>query len=187
MTVSKLVIFLVGPPRTGKSAISDFLADFAETLVSTEEYHPTQGVRILEFDRTIKPDTSKKDVTVACELWDCSGDTKFQPCWPAVANGANAVIYVMAGDIRIEREMEDWYRLFPNLTDKQMTIFAYGSTSSSVKKPRIPSSSPLGRVSAVVTAADAPDALKAEFDAFLVNVWTAMQEKAEREEQSLMT
>jgi Rab-like protein 5 len=57
-----LTIFVLGPSKTGKSSISNLLADLLESLDSTE-YQPTQGVRILEFQRKLKVQKFK-DVTV---------------------------------------------------------------------------------------------------------------------------
>lgn len=28
------------------------------------------------------------------ELWDCSGDRKFESCWPAIRHGSNGAILV---------------------------------------------------------------------------------------------
>ncbi|TPX59953.1 hypothetical protein PhCBS80983_g02102 [Powellomyces hirtus] len=74
---TKLTTFIVGPPRTGKTCISNHLAELSESLGGAgagSAYHPTQGVRILEFDRAIP--VNGKQVEVACEVWDCSGDSR---------------------------------------------------------------------------------------------------------------
>jgi Rab-like protein 5 len=44
--MAKVVVFLVGPQKTGKTAISNYLADLSESLDSPE-YHPTRGVRLV--------------------------------------------------------------------------------------------------------------------------------------------
>ncbi|XP_067136391.1 intraflagellar transport protein 22 homolog isoform X2 [Centruroides vittatus] len=70
----KTKILVVGPSASGKSVVCNFLAEATDS--STGEYHPTQGVRILEFESdTIN--VSGRIVKAEVELWDCSGDTKY--------------------------------------------------------------------------------------------------------------
>ena len=45
----KAKILVVGPPKTGKTVISNFLSDATENIGT--EYRPTKGVRIVEFER----------------------------------------------------------------------------------------------------------------------------------------
>lgn len=53
--------------------IANFLADATEIPY---DYYPTQGVRILEFEvNDINVDN--KYITKDIELWDCSGDSKY--------------------------------------------------------------------------------------------------------------
>ncbi|GFV05336.1 intraflagellar transport protein 22 homolog [Trichonephila clavipes] len=69
----KVKLLVIGPCECGKSVIANFLADATETILN--EYYPTQGVRILEFESdnlNIGGRIAKAEV----ELWDCSGDTK---------------------------------------------------------------------------------------------------------------
>jgi predicted AAA+ superfamily ATPase len=40
----RIVVFIVGPQRSGKTTVANYLADLTESLSSTD-YHPTQGVR----------------------------------------------------------------------------------------------------------------------------------------------
>ena len=57
--------------QCGKTVIANFLADATESNGS--DYHPTQGVRILQFESgnlSVNGQSVKADV----ELWDCSGD-----------------------------------------------------------------------------------------------------------------
>lgn len=58
--------------QSGKTTIANFLADATEIPY---DYHPTQGVRILEFeinDIEINNERISRDL----ELWDCSGNHK---------------------------------------------------------------------------------------------------------------
>lgn len=59
--------------QSGKTTIANFLADATES--SGGEYHPTQGVRILQFESTNLV-VNNQSVKAEVELWDCSGDRK---------------------------------------------------------------------------------------------------------------
>ena len=45
----KAKVLVVGPPKCGKTVLSNFLSDTIENIV--QEYRPTKGVRIVEFER----------------------------------------------------------------------------------------------------------------------------------------
>ena len=55
--------------------IANFLSDATET--SSDDYHPTQGCRILEFEINNIPVPTGTNVNAEVELWDCSGDNKY--------------------------------------------------------------------------------------------------------------
>uniref|UniRef100_A0A0A9YMF9 Rab-like protein 5 n=1 Tax=Lygus hesperus TaxID=30085 RepID=A0A0A9YMF9_LYGHE len=70
--------------HAGKSTIANFLSEAID--YSNYEYRPTPGVRILEFD------VNHRNVEV--ELWDCSGEDKYESLWPVFLWNANGVIIV---------------------------------------------------------------------------------------------
>jgi intraflagellar transport protein 22 len=136
-----LSIFVLGPPKAGKSTISNFLADFSESLGSVE-YQPTQGVRILEFQRKLFGKGKKwKEVLVdgildsQVQLWDCGGDTRFQETWPAFSNSIHGCLLVAEADEKDEKTLDSFQALFPFLNPNQLCIFAH-KTNSSNQKPR---------------------------------------------------
>ncbi|TPX69147.1 hypothetical protein SpCBS45565_g02632 [Spizellomyces sp. 'palustris'] len=181
---TKLIVFVVGPPRTGKTAISNHIAELTESLHTTD-YHPTQGVRILEFDRQIRPDGGKEH-TIACELWDCSGDPRFHPCWPVFSSTANCVILVTSPELRQERELDTLCKLFPTLTERQMVIFAHNAPQKSAKL-RFSSGMPLSRIPIISTTLDnEPEAIRNEFDALLAKAFSALRESRYKEEENIM-
>ncbi|KAJ3011960.1 Intraflagellar transport protein 22 [Thoreauomyces humboldtii] len=185
---AKLTIFVVGPPRSGKTCISNSLAELSDSL-NDRVYHPTQGVRILEFDRNLT--VAGASVTVACEVWDCAGDPRFQPSWPALASTANAVLFVASQETR-ERDLDSWHGLFPALDIRQMTIFshAYSGSGSGKQKYRGPgSTSPLAKIPIVQTTLDGDEGAEGvgkEFDAFLGAAYALWEEKREKEEERIM-
>ena len=54
--------------------IANFLSEATET--PGNEYHPTKGCRILEFEVN-NISVKGKFVNAEVELWDCSGDHKY--------------------------------------------------------------------------------------------------------------
>jgi hypothetical protein len=44
--------------------------------VSSGEYKPTEGVRILEFEKNIEDQETGKPSRVEVELWDCGGSKR---------------------------------------------------------------------------------------------------------------
>ena len=64
---------IIGPKASGKSTIANFLAGHKQVL--SENYRPTVGCRILEFEKE-GPSNSyiSGDSKIMIELWDVSGD-----------------------------------------------------------------------------------------------------------------
>ncbi|XP_046670108.1 intraflagellar transport protein 22 homolog isoform X2 [Homalodisca vitripennis] len=86
-----LKIVLIGPCKSGKTTIANFLSDSTENVGG--EYRPTQGVRIVEFE-TQNSNINNGGFKTDVELWDCSGDLKFESFWPAIYKDANGIVFV---------------------------------------------------------------------------------------------
>lgn len=61
--------------QSGKTHISNYLSGATE--ISGEEYKPTQGVRILEFESSGENSEAGSSFKAEVELWDCSGDSRY--------------------------------------------------------------------------------------------------------------
>ena len=59
-------VVMIGPPHSGKTTLANYLADATDS--TSGEYHPTSGVRILEFSCNL-PDSKAVDVGFD---WFCS-------------------------------------------------------------------------------------------------------------------
>ncbi|XP_071944478.1 intraflagellar transport protein 22 homolog isoform X2 [Antedon mediterranea] len=106
----KAKILVLGPCKSGKSVLSNFFAQ--ATDLAGSEYRPTQGVRILEFESTSLQKDGKSS-TLDVELWDCSGDTKFDECWPSIMSDVNGIILVYNHDQpNHAQELEMWFTTF---------------------------------------------------------------------------
>ncbi|KAI8820130.1 uncharacterized protein EV422DRAFT_568085 [Fimicolochytrium jonesii] len=168
-------IFIVGPSGTGKTTLSNVLADLTASLPTAPHaggvYRATQGVRILEFDRRIPPlpnSGSTRPMDVACEVWDCSGSPRFTASWPALTPSAHAVIFVASGETR-ERDLEAWHSQFPHLPPSSMVLFSPYASKSKPFKPT--SNSPLHALPVVTASWESdPEVVRQEFDRVLAGV-----------------
>lgn len=95
-------VCMVGPSMAGKTYLCRLLA---ETAAETNEYTTTEGVRIQELTRKVGPER------VNVQLWDCSGNPKYQSCLPALAKDCNGLILLYNCELDDqEAELEKWYQ-----------------------------------------------------------------------------
>jgi Rab-like protein 5 len=99
------------------------------------KYEPTAGVRILELTELIQ--TEHGELSQAVELWDCSGDQKYEGCWSALCDKLDGALVcfdptnkAQANDVRIWCE---WFCKRAKLHDGQVAIFAHGELSGNHK------------------------------------------------------
>lgn len=148
---TKLKIALIGPCKAGKTKIANqidgrpLLVD-QTFLVPPESnplqyYDPTAGVRILEFEENINgrsPDNSISALlTVMIELWDCSGDDKYESCKLAITDKLDGAIVIFDPTSKEQAtEVRVWCEYFikhSKLSDGQITIFAHGELTQQHK------------------------------------------------------
>ncbi|XP_012738130.2 intraflagellar transport protein 22 homolog [Fundulus heteroclitus] len=183
----KAKIIFVGPNESGKTVLANFLSDTTETVGG--EYRPTQGVRILEFES--QPDGS--DVkTCEVELWDCSGDFKYESCWPALMKDSSGVAIIFNPDVPSHlKEIETWHSMFistQSLQDSQCLLIAHHKPGTEVEAGRLPLAPNLSRLPLIHSnLEEEPEDLRHAFCRYLGNVVKAMSESREREEMSIIT
>ncbi|CAH8520370.1 unnamed protein product [Schistosoma mattheei] len=133
--MNHLKLVVVGPNECGKSYICNYLSETVDQV--TGGYHPTSGVRILEYEQKvkIKGKTSKVEV----ELWDASGDKKYETCWPAIFKGCHGVVFVYNPDnLNHVNDLQNWYRAVPpilGLGQQQMCIICHKKPDTSIRDP----------------------------------------------------
>jgi len=168
-----LKVVVAGPKGTGKTIISDFLANQTQELggATTES---TAGVRILEFEQTLGGSRS-----VNIELWDSAGDNSFESCWKAIMTDADAVVLVYNPDAPShDQQLGDWFEYFVKkngLKDEQCMIFAHrgaGNTSDKFKPHPL-----FNRVTAALTTNASGKDIKEMFDNFIRDVNTIKSRK----------
>uniref|UniRef100_A0A8C4NJL7 Intraflagellar transport protein 22 homolog n=1 Tax=Eptatretus burgeri TaxID=7764 RepID=A0A8C4NJL7_EPTBU len=98
--------------------------------------------RILEFECCA--DSSSKSLKYEVELWDCSGDRKFEKCWPAMRKDASGVMLVFDPNILNDvQELEAWHHAFvrySGLLEPQCLLVAHQKPGShgDIKKHDLP-------------------------------------------------
>ena len=128
----KAKILVIGPTGCGKTRLANSLAGVDDSP-NLEASNPTQGVRILEFDKDVAAGGGRM-VRLQVELWDTSGDKKFQNCWAAILKDAHGVVLVYDPSVKTqEKEVENWYKAYVTplkLKDEQVVLFAHSHDPS---------------------------------------------------------
>ena len=166
-------VLVMGPKRCGKTRIANFLAQ-QDAQPNFQNYNATKGARILELEEVVQ--AGKRSATCAVELWDCSGDEKYESCYPAMTQDASAAILVFDPDDRGQSEvMHKWYEWFvdgPGLRADNCLLIAMRQSKSLMTKPAAPRQIP-DRVRMVSASFESGDVLKREFDRFVKDVESA--------------
>ncbi|XP_014300024.1 intraflagellar transport protein 22 homolog [Microplitis demolitor] len=179
-------IVIIGPVASGKTMIANFLADATGMAY---DYRPTQGVRILEFD-VLDVDVKNKKVKVDIELWDCSGDDKFEDCWSAIKKDIQGLIFVYnkKTDEQVQ-ELEKFYNYFvlkSQLEPKDCVVFFFESDKQAGDAPKR-LSNVFAKISQVnCSLEENRNKLKTDFQTFLSTLMTRIQEKVDQEENNIL-
>ena len=84
----------MGPAKAGKTRIANALAaadaTAATSATSLDAYVPTVGVRIVETEHNLAKGLNARADELQLELWDASGDRKYESCWSAMLKTAPA-------------------------------------------------------------------------------------------------
>ncbi|XP_060803376.1 intraflagellar transport protein 22 homolog [Amyelois transitella] len=173
MLPPKLKILMIGPAQSGKTLIANFISE-SINIEESGTPRPTQGVRIVEFEVS-NLSINGKIVNIDIELWDCSGDHKFEPCWPALRLGVHGVILVCSpSTVQVAaREMELLYNYFvsqPKLAAKQCVLF-YNCTEENDDMGALNLSATFTKVSQVViNLKNGGNRLKIDFSNYVASV-----------------
>ena len=172
-------VLVLGPKRCGKTRIANFLSGFEEAP-NFEVYKPTAGTRILEFERIAK--AGKTSINMQVELWDCSGDRRYENCWTAILREAHGVVMVFDPTIKEqEKDIEKWYKTYTarlGLKDGAIMVFAHSASGSrsTYQAPRT-----LDKFTFLNTTLDNEDSssgMRQAFSQFLGEVAQAVIEKS---------
>eukprot|EP00931_Biecheleriopsis_adriatica_P005958 TRINITY_DN107423_c0_g1_i1.p1 TRINITY_DN107423_c0_g1~~TRINITY_DN107423_c0_g1_i1.p1 ORF type:complete len:214 (-),score=52.10 TRINITY_DN107423_c0_g1_i1:93-671(-) len=178
-------VVIVGPCEAGKSTIANVIAEAAEA--ASEAYRPTAGVRILECESEVRASSSR----ITVELWDVSGDTKYQKCWPAIKKDAVGAILVYNPEKQNhEQEIEQWFQWFPrsmNFSPNQVLVIQSLRRSDVPRRMPLPAKLAAAGIAqpASVPADDIVSARKF-FSSFLETVRQSVMDKQRQEEEDVM-
>ena len=80
--MSRVKILLIGPKASGKSTVANILGEQQDGISTF--YRPTVGCRIVDFERDPPASLAYNFSKVHVELWDVSGDFKYEKCWAPI-------------------------------------------------------------------------------------------------------
>uniref|UniRef100_A0A8C5HUK7 Intraflagellar transport 22 homolog (Chlamydomonas) n=1 Tax=Gouania willdenowi TaxID=441366 RepID=A0A8C5HUK7_GOUWI len=172
--------------KSGKTVLANFLSDTTERLGG--EYRPTQGVRMVSFECDLESSSDHQPCEVT--LWDCSGNFKFESCWPALTTDSCGVVLVYNPTVPSQlREIESWFSMFVSsqgLQDTQCVLVAHrqpGDTHTHTPA-LIPAIFKLFYNS---NLEENPEAVRQHFYTYLQKVVKVVTESRERDEMSIIT
>uniref|UniRef100_A0A1B6CYT5 Intraflagellar transport protein 22 homolog n=1 Tax=Clastoptera arizonana TaxID=38151 RepID=A0A1B6CYT5_9HEMI len=183
----KVKILLVGPCKSGKSTIANFLSDSTDNV--SGEYRPTQGVRIVEFE--IHLNVNNRNIKADIELWDCSGDKKFETTWPVMYRDAQGIVFVCdAPSLDDVPQLNNFYECFVNqsgINYKNCLVLQHSKQPEN-NFPSEPLSNLYSKVQHIVTNVESGgNKLRTEFNNFVVNLISSVQNRTEQEELNIIT
>uniref|UniRef100_A0A8C5HV96 Intraflagellar transport 22 homolog (Chlamydomonas) n=1 Tax=Gouania willdenowi TaxID=441366 RepID=A0A8C5HV96_GOUWI len=167
---------------SGKTVLANFLSDTTERLGG--EYRPTQGVRMVSFECDLESSSDHQPCEVT--LWDCSGNFKFESCWPALTTDSCGVVLVYNPTVPSQlREIESWFSMFVSsqgLQDTQCVLVAHRQNTG------FPPASPLSSLMVIQSNLEEnPEAVRQHFYTYLQKVVKVVTESRERDEMSIIT
>jgi len=210
----KAKILVVGPPKCGKTVLSNFLSDATENIAM--EYRPTKGVRIVEFERR-NLNVKGRRVNAEVELWDCGSTGNAESCWPIFAKDVNGLLFTFNQELTVggestaaqlsaeaashQKHLEKLYNHFvrqEGMRDSQCLVVNqkipkrdedddedYDGSSKKKLEVLVPDRMRGIPLIEADLNSDA-DGLKNEFDEFLSRIFHVMQENRDKEELNIM-
>ncbi|KAJ4460335.1 putative intraflagellar transport protein 22 [Paratrimastix pyriformis] len=186
--VQKMKILVVGPTRSGKTGIVNALAELGGDGNNTNT-NPTVGVRILEVYRSLEERPASDQNRTLIELWDCSGDRKYENCWPALQKDADGIIFVFNPENKThEREIETLVRAFTTptqLRDSQCVIFAHHPQPFGMVEPPKPKVAKTFPKIGVLHTTFGSETIREEFQRLLQRCALVAFEKRDAEERQI--
>jgi len=212
----KAKVLVVGPPKCGKTVLSNFLSDTIENIV--QEYRPTKGVRIVEFERR-NLNVKGRRVDAEVELWDCGSTGNSESCWPIFAKDVNGLIFVFNQELDVtggsssakmsdeaskhQKSLEKLYNHFvrqEGVRDSQCLVINQKFRKkdegedddetydgSSRKKKEVLLPDRMRGIPFIEADLNSDaDGVKNEFDEFLSRIFLVMQDNRDKEELNIM-
>jgi len=181
---TRVKVVIAGPSGAGKTVIANVLADQSDSLTATT---PTVGLRILEVERDPPKTGRRGEGKVQVELWDSSGDHRYEKCWTAIKKDALGVVLVFGSDDP-PTTMESWAANFPvrmGISQSQCLVLIHYKSGKPGPMPQMPRQ--LEKVSAFQTSLEDPSTIKIPFEKLFANVYSAMMATQDMMENEIMS
>ncbi|GBG24997.1 Intraflagellar transport protein 22-like [Hondaea fermentalgiana] len=180
-------VLIVGPEQSGKSTIANMLAgvvsaaphdrDEPEDIsLRDQPYRATAAVRVVEFEAQLTSSQARNwggDRSVEVEIWDTSGATKYESCWPAIQQKADGVVIVYNPENPNHlAEVETWYEWFvvkTGLKQDQCLVLA-NDRNSGPEDPRANPPAVLDDCELIYTDASDADKIKTAFQDLVATI-----------------
>lgn len=159
-------------------------------------------MRILEFERDVK--RNRRNTNLQVELWDCSGDKKYENCWVAILREVAGVVLVYDPSIKEqEKEIQMWYKVRVavrvhrctllhqalsspqayiqplGLSSSQILVLAHQHDATTFRKYQAPQAlSSFGFACTTLESDDGLDAMRKGFSTLLEGVAGAVADKS---------
>ncbi|XP_022916785.1 intraflagellar transport protein 22 homolog [Onthophagus taurus] len=163
----KAKILFIGPPKSGKTKLTNFLAD--QILQIPDDFDIIEPLRIVEYDLyDIQIDGNLSNVDV--QIWDASGDDKFVPYWAVFRKNIDGIVFVYNEEDDIGAKKLDYmYNYFvsqPNRSLRTCLVCCVENEEKNVKLPQI-----FSKISQITINLEAPtDKIKQDFTKFIITV-----------------
>ncbi|KAF8564637.1 hypothetical protein P879_06634 [Paragonimus westermani] len=197
--MNRLKLVVVGPTKCGKSYLCNFLSESVEQV--TEEYRPTCGVRFvfldphilrISFSSIIEYELNTTIVNKPCkvelELWDLSGNRKYENCWPACFKGSHGAIFVYNPDHSEHiKELEDWHMISSrNMQLKESSCCVISNKKSNAGRDAVSLPSALERFQRLTCSFEEAEKLRDQFEKFISQLIACRHEATEQEELNII-
>ncbi|KAL7639051.1 UNVERIFIED_CONTAM: hypothetical protein RMT77_010585 [Armadillidium vulgare] len=184
---TKVKILLVGPVKSGKTTLANFLSDAAD--YGSERYRPTKGCRIVEFE-VPNIDVNGSYSNVEVELWDISGDKSYSSTWPVMQRGANGVIFVYnPGEEDHPRYLDSLHTQFVShqgLKDVQCVVFCHSKPDSDGYSTKLSNAFSGIKQKEIELNEENTGKIRQEFSSYLQQLLNYMSDMAERNEDAIL-
>ena len=178
---------MIGVYKAGKSTIANMLCEYAEG--PSESYRPTVGCRIVEKERDPPPVVASFG-KFNLELWDCSGDFKYEKCWGPIQKEADGIIFVYdPASPNYEEILAQYVAMFPKamqLSPKYCLAIANHHNTQGQGLPQHTVPKCMEALEKHIGTAEESNGIYQSFEKYLIKLLKLLSERQRNEEEGIM-